>query len=265
MVNDPSLVVRDRFAMTMDEHDEWNRSNYVERRREERMRAINNTDGYRTGYRIHQLRTIQVTDAATWNQLFGRELLNPTLREYAQSLFHHRPTVAQMEVSLLMVENYRPRVHVAIFIVYLIPHRQFYDGHIIQMEFSEDSYTHQTVNRMFHVANENTCVLLATEYSILNFAADDSDMLDLLHLCFIDRDFQTMRFGLRDGREHPWHAQMMFREENYGDMPALVDDDEPVVQIPPPPTTNYVEAFYRQYNLDNNDDDDDDDDDVLPA
>ena len=52
----------------------------IQARREERMRAINNTDGYRNGNRIHQLRTIQIINAAHWNQLFGRESLNPTLR-----------------------------------------------------------------------------------------------------------------------------------------------------------------------------------------
>jgi hypothetical protein len=265
----------------------------IQARREERMRAINNTDGYRNGNRIHQLRTIQIIDAAHWNQLFGRESLNPTLREYTQALFHpyqrEEQITPRMEVSLLMMENYRPRVHVAVFIVYLVPHHPFYDGHIIQMEFSNDSYIHQTINRMFDV-NEHAVVSQATEYEILNFAADPDEMLDLIHLCFIDRDFETMRFRRqeqvqdrrdRGGDEQPQrHIHMMEHEEVDGEymmpaLPPLIDDvDEPEVRIPPPPPPphhNNFETIYREYyNMaygqhgehgDYYDDDDDDDND----
>jgi hypothetical protein len=265
----------------------------IQARREERMRAINNTDGYRNGNRIHQLRTIQIIDAAHWNQLFGRESLNPTLREYTQALFHpyqrEDQITPRMEVSLLMMENYRPRVHVAVFIVYLVPHHPFYDGHIIQMEFSNDSYIHQTINRMFDV-NEHAVVSQATEYEILNFAADPDEMLDLIHLCFIDRDFETMRFRRqeqvqdrrdRGGDEQPQrHIHMMEHEEVDGEymmpaLPPLIDDvDEPEVRIPPPPPPphhNNFETIYREYyNMaygqhgehgDYYDDDDDDDND----
>lgn len=252
MVNNPYLVAqRDIQAL-----------------REERMRAINNTDGYRNGNRIHQLRTIQIIDAAHWNQLFGRESLNPTLREYIQALFHpyqrEDQITPRMEVSLLMMENYRPRVHVAVFIVYLVPHHPFYDGHIIQMEFSNDSYIHQTINRMFDV-NEHAVVSQATEYEILNFAADTDEMIDLIHLCFIDRDFETMRFRRQDrdrdrdrdrgGDEQPQrHIHMMEHEEVDGEymmpaLPPLIDDvDEPEVRIPPPPPHhNNFETIYREY------------------
>ncbi len=249
MVNNPYLVAqRDIQAL-----------------REERMRAINNTDGYRNGNRIHQLRTIQIIDAAHWNQLFGRESLNPTLREYIQALFHpyqrEEQITPRIEVSLLMMENYRPRIHVAVFIVYLVPHHPFYDGHIIQMEFSNDSYIHQTINRMFDVT-EHAVVSQATEYEILNFAADTDEMIDLIHLCFIDRDFETMRFRIRGqgqdrgGDEQPQrHIHMMEHEEDDGEqqmmpaLPPLIDDvDEPEVRIPPPPPHhNNFETIYREY------------------
>lgn len=257
--------------------EEWNHSNYVQRRREERTLAINNTDGYHFGYRVHTIRSIQVPDYETWNQLFGREILNPTLRNYAQASIDYvqdatntLPFAGQMEVSLIMAENYRPGVHVAVFIVTLSPHQQFHDGHVIQMEFGEGSQRHQIVNRLFD-PNEYAVVSQATEYSILHTVADDEEMLDLLHMCFIDRDFQTMRFAYHgngndyDGGyyiadqdyqgQHPWHNDFMSQEPEEPPAAAVAEEEEADVQLvripPPPPVNDFARIYYNniiQYN-----------------
>ncbi len=220
-----------------------------------------------------------MNDPILWNELFGREILNPALREYAQASIDWANDetntllfAGQMEVSLLMQENFRPGVHIAIFFIYLGPHRQFYDGHAIQMEFGEGSHTHQIVARLFDVT-DRAIVQQATEYQILGYLADDDETLDLLHSCFLQPDFRPMRFVLVEpnlnhvdvddysyyivnqnaGDHHRWHD---FAD---GDIAAA-----PAIAIPPPPPiNNFEEIFNRMYYDDNNiyyrDDDDDND------
>ena len=131
-------IIRDQDQNGMNEYErvtiEWNGSNEVERLRSVRSSAINNTAGYHTGYRVHHLRTIQVPHTEIWGELFRHENLNPELRAYAQrSIAFAEDTTntvlfaGQMEVSLIMQENYRPGVHVAICIVQITPHRRFHD------------------------------------------------------------------------------------------------------------------------------------------
>lgn len=257
---------------------EWNQSEQVQEMRSHRATAINNTPGYRTGNRIHHLRSIQMYSHALWNEIFGREILDPVLRNYAQGSLdwsndetNTRLFAGQMEVSLLMQENYRPGVHVAIFFIHLSPHRQFQDGHMIQKEFGNGSYTHQTINRMFDL-RDRAIVLQATEYQMLEYLADDDEAMDLLHSCFIQPDFEPMRFtyvepeedgdNINDDDEgvyvfdqnapnnHRWH------DFAYGDhhLPNVAHaPEEPVVEvapaIPPPPPVNNFSEIYQEYLL----------------
>lgn len=288
--------IRNRYENGMNEYDRvtelWNQSNEVERRRLLRSNTINNTPEYRTGERIHHIRTIQVPYTEIWNDLFRYENLNQTLREYAQAsiAFVEDPTntllfAGQMEISLIMQENYRPSVHIAVFIIQLTPHREFHDGHVIQREFSEGSFTHQTINRLFNTEDRAT-VSQATEYSILEYLADDNEMLDLLHSCFMDPDFNTMRFSYvspMDPEDEDDYGQYVvdpnardnhrFHEfiDNANDANDADDADDaddgdqdevwnevpvenenqsaaaPVVAITPPPPVNDFAAIYQYY------------------
>jgi hypothetical protein len=251
---------------------EWNQSEQVQEMRGHRAAMINNTHGYRTGNRIHHLRSIQMYSYALWNEIFGREILDPVLRNYAQGSLdwtndetNTRLFAGQMDVSLLMQENYRPGVHVAIFFIHLSPHRQFRDGHMIQMEFGNGSYTHQTINRMFDLG-DRAIVLQATEYQMLEYLADDDEAMDLLHSCFIQPDFEPMRFTYVEPEDdeddngiyvfdrnapnnHRWH---MFAVPNIENIP-----EDHVVEIapaipPPPPVNNFSEIYQeylRQYDI----------------
>lgn len=264
--------------------DEWNRSDEVQRRCTLRMNEINNTPEYYTGNRIHHLRTIQMPSFELWNQLFQHEAMSPELREYSQASIRFAEDTTQthlfagqMEVSLILQENYRPGVHVAIFIIQLAPHRQFYDGHVIQREFGEGSVTHQTINRMFNT-DDRSVVSQATEYDILAYIADDDDMLYLLDRCFMDPDFTTVQY-IYVMPPPPNHDD---DDDNEGDGYYVVDyhggnahehqvHDFEVVPLanaiaPPPPANNFPEIYRQYYNNDeynNNiigDDEDSDDD-----
>lgn len=226
--------------------NEWNLSNWVSDRRNFRSNQINNTSDYRTGNRIHHIRTIQVRNMQIWNELFRNEILNPALRAYAEASIafiedhtHSLLFAGQMEVSLIMQENYRPGVHVAVFIIQLSPHRRFHDGHVIQTEFSEGSLTHQMIERLFNT-DERAVVSQACEYSILEYLADDDEMLELLHTCFLDPEFNTMRFSY----VAPIDPQ---DEEDYGQY--VVD-----------PNARNSHRFHN-FNADNNNHENDDDDD----
>jgi hypothetical protein len=262
--------IRNQDENGMNEYErvtlEWNQSNEVERLRVLRSNAINNTPAYQMGYRVHHLRTIQVPFTQLWDELFQHENLNPALRAYSQRsiAFVEDPTntllfAGQMEVSLILQENYRPGVHVAIFIVQLTPHRQFHDGHVIQREFGEGSLTHQTINRLFNT-DDRAVVSQATEYSILEYLADEYEMLDLLQTCFMDPDFSTVRFSYIP----PENNNQEDDEEDNGQY--IVDPDALDIHrvhdfnaeaVPAPAAANDHEDGY--------DDEDDDDDDEWPV
>jgi len=273
--------------------DEWNRSDEVQRHRIRRTNEINNTPEYYSGNRIHHLRTIQMCSFELWNQLFQYEALDPVLREYSQASIRYAEDrtqtqlfAGQMEVSLILQENYRPGVHVAIFIIQLFPHRQFYDGHVIQREFGDGSYTHLMINRMFNT-DDSAIVSQATEYEILEYVANDDDMRYLLDRCFMDPEFTTVQYlyvmppppnhdddNAPDGyyvvdyhggnpHEHPIH-------DFGGDMavPDPADVHADVEAIPPPAPINNFQEIYNYYynheynnNNDRNDSDDSDSDD----
>lgn len=197
------------------EANEWNQSNQVQELRRSRENLVNNTAGYYTGNRVHQLRAIRISSSDPdpgpgpgpgtyndWDALFGNEILCPDLQNYAQA------GQIEVEVSLLMQENIRAKVHLAIFIIHRTPphHRQFRDGHLIQTEFGEGSRTHQTINRIFDVNRVNrVTVLQATQYQLLGFLASGAEATDLLHDCFLQDDFNPMQFPDIPGVERGWH------------------------------------------------------------
>ena len=270
-------------------NNEWNRSPQVQEHYTNRIRMINNTPGYHTGNQILHIRSIQMSNAADWNALFGAEQLDPNLRVYAQSSIDYAqdqtgtvPYAGQMEVSLIMQQNYRPGIHRAIFMVHITPHRQFYDGHIIQKEFGESSHTHQTINRLFDT-NTRAVVLQATQYQFLEYIADDDEAHEVMTDYFMDADpdFTSMRFSYVENDDNHGHYVV---NPNAIDEHRLhccaVDDDNPeaaaaaavaavaahypvfrpqpqqqqppaVIAIPPPPPVYDFEEIYRR-NLEHN-------------
>ena len=277
----PRPHVRDRGMAEYDQATvEWNRRNDVRASHERRRDAINNTPGYCTGNRVHHLLSIQMIHHADWDALFGNHILNPTLAQYAQAAMDHFHDetdtlyfAGQMEVSLLMQENYRPGVHLAIYFIHLTPHRCFHDGHMISVEFGEGSATHQAITRLFDT-DDRAMVFQATEYQMLSSLVDDDDAMELLYTCFVP-EFAPMRFSLvappppnavdaGNGYyvpdqnaldDHRWHDFA----EYYNDIRnrnlaaagvaarALEQEQEQVqVQIPPPPPINdFVEIYQR--------------------
>ena len=273
----------------MDEYEritnEWNNSIEVRERRERRNGNINNTPGYHRGNEIHHLRSIQMYDPIEWAALFGNEILNPVIREYAQESMNWAqdddrrvlPFAGQLEVSLLMQDNYRPGIHAAIFFVYLTPHRKFRDGHMIQIEFSEGSNTHQNINRLFDT-NTRAIVSQATQYQMLGFLADDHEAMDLLYSCFMDDEFNPQRYSYavvvprpddenfdngneeyeyivdpNANNEHRWHDEFYHDERRRPRPPRLqLEDDDvaaevaPVAAIPPPPPVNDIAAIFHR-------------------
>jgi len=271
---------RDRGMDELEEYEqataEWNQRNDVRASHERRRDAINNTPGYHTGNRVHHLLSIQMVDHADWDALFGRDILNPTLAQYARAAmdrFHDETGTldfaGQMEVSMLMQENYRPGVHLAIYFIHLTPHRHFHDGHMISVEFGEGSATHQAITRLFDT-DDRAVVQQATEHQMLSSLADDDEAMELLYTCFVP-EFAPMRFSLvappnavdaGDGYyapdqnaldDHSWHEFAEYYNEirNLAGQAAAAAAQEQAqaqeqVQIPPPPPiNNFVEIYQR--------------------
>jgi hypothetical protein len=270
--DDDAAAQQQQPANVWDEYeritDEWNRRPQVQERYTNRIRMINNTPGYHTGNQILHIRSIQMYDAADWNALFGAEQLDPHLREYAQASIEYAqdetgtvPFAGNMEVSLIMQENYRRNIHRAIFMVHLTPHRRFYDGHIIQKEFSQGSRTHQTINRLFDTQNR-AVVLQATQYQFLEYLADYDEALEIMTNYFMDEDpdFTSMRFSYVADPEHNLggyyvvnpnalddHRLHVCAAEDYHHENNPVEEQHPVVIAipPPPPVYDFGEIYQR--------------------
>jgi hypothetical protein len=239
----------------------------IRNRFRDRLAMINNTDRYHTGDNVVQCRTIQMCDPEDWIALFGSEQqVYPYAQrcmDYDQDETRTVPYAGELEVSLLLEENATPGIHRAVFIVYVTPHQQFYDGHLIEMEYGEGSYRQQTINRMF----AHAIVQEFTESRILAFLADDIEMNSLLYGYFLD-GFNPMRFANAAAdvdderrRRHECHNVVNVVLHDGVDPNAAVPELAAVVAIPPPPPVNDFAAIYREYYGDDASDDDDDDDD----
>lgn len=252
---------------------EWNQRNDVRAAHERRRDAINNTPGYFTGNRVHHLVSIQMVHHADWDALFGSHILNPTLARYAQASMDHfhddtdtLDFTGQMSVSLLMQENYRPGVHLAIYFIHLTPHRCFHDGHMISVEFGDGSATHQAITRLFDT-NDRAVVQQATEHQMLSSLADDEDAMELIYTCFVP-EFAPIRFSLvaapnavdaGDGYyipdpnaldDHRWHEFAEYYNLAAAAAGAGVGArarlEQAQAQIPPPPPINDFAEIYQR-------------------
>ena len=248
-----------------------------------RLAAINNTDGYLTGNRVLDCRSIQMFDPADWIALFGpNEPMRPYVQrcmEYAADQTRTVPYAGELEVSLLLEENANPAqpgTHRAVFLVSVTPHRQFETAHIIEVEYGEGSNTQEAINRLFNteLAEEDglrAVVQQFTEYQILAFLADETQMMNLLYTYFLD-GFNPMRFvNEQDAAANPGDAWRLRHNcvnvvnqvlhngaDPYipGVVPFAIAPAAVVpVAIPPPPPVNDFAAIYREeYNIIHNDD-----------
>lgn len=166
----------------------------------ERQKRINNTDYYYTGDNICHMKTIQMVDFDEFEFLFGKNL-NLKYAYQAIEYFQNRdvPDPGQLEISMLMERNFRaPGIHLAILLIHLFPHRQFHDGHIVQIEFQEGSFIHQEIERLFDTETR-AVIEQASQHKILSYIAEEDEMLDLLHRFLVG--FNPMKFSF-DGNKY---------------------------------------------------------------
>ena len=208
-----------------------------------RQNLINNTRNYHTGHVIHHGLSIQMFDPYDWYALFGNEDLPPDLVSYAEESIRcfqdGTSDGGNLEVTLLMELNFiRPGRHLGIFLIHLTPHRQFYNGHVVQIEFDEGSFTHQMIERLFDIQT-NAIVVQMSEYDVLKFLADEDEMLYLLDTFLYG--FNPMRFGINDygyivdpeaGNIHPFHdCQVNELECIMRGLPYVIDRNRDIMMV----------------------------------
>ena len=232
-----------------------------------RLATINNTNGYLTGNRVLDCRSIQMVDPADWIALFGaNEPLKPYMQRCMDNARDPRtaPYAGELEVSLLLEENAnpaRPGTHRAVFLVFVTPHRQFETGHIIEVEYGEGSNTQQAINRIFHVDAEEQTNAVAqqfTEYQLLAYLSDEQEMINLLYNYFLD-GFNPMRFVHEQDDDHfaAWRTRhncvnvvnvVLHNgvDPNAPPAPWQYADHAAPVAVPVPPPVNDFAAIYRE-------------------
>lgn len=171
--------------------------NHEEFRR--RQNLVNNTPHFYSGDSMCHFKTIQMVDPYDFYALFGDLQLQYPHQAIDFYQGDNDVDPGNLEISMMMERNFRaPGSHLAIFLIHLFPHRQFYDGHVIQMEFDEGSFQHQTIERLFDMRNHGV-VEQATQYQILGYIADEDEMLNLLHRFLVG--FNPMKFSF-DGENY---------------------------------------------------------------
>lgn len=241
-----------------------------------RLAMINNTDGYLTGNRVLDCRSIQMFDPEDWVALFGpNEPMRPYVQrcmEFATDETRTVPYAGELEVSLLLEENAnpaRPGTHRAVFLVSVTPHRQFETGHIIEVEYGEGSNTQEAINRIFNteVAEEDglrAVVQQFTEYQLLAYLADEQEMMNLLYTYFLD-GFNPMRFVDEQDVVDPGDAwrlrhncvnvvnQVLHNGVDPNTPPApwqYADHAAPIAVPVPPPVNDFAEIYRENFNAD---------------
>ena len=160
-----------------------------------RRRLINmsqiNSD-YKSRKTIHHGRSIIINNIQDWNSLFYQdEKFNSSLTIYRTCILNL--TSCECHVTLMIEYNYRPGIHLAIFIIHKNPHQQFYDGHAVQIEFGDKSQTHQNIERLFDLRKPTTKIVQMSENDMLLFMANDNNYADLLYGCFF-YNFKPIKF-----------------------------------------------------------------------
>jgi hypothetical protein len=175
------------YLTSKDDSTKWHQLPSIQERFRYRLRDIS-----QSGNKIHHGRSIVIKNLQDWNLLFkNEEKFNSKLTIY-RSFYNLIPF--ECKVTIMLEHNYRPGIHLAILLIYTNPHRQFYDGHIVQIEFGEKSHTHQNIERLFDLKKSSTQVVQMSENDILMFLADDDEVSDLIYGCFINR-FNPIRFS----------------------------------------------------------------------
>jgi len=238
-------MVDHRQRQIQDEIDRVNRANQSAATRQhmdERNAFINNTPGYYTGQDQMECLTIQMYSMDDWNALFGGRPLQPAMLTYALACIANN---IPLEVSVLLEMNAWPRNHEAIFIIYMPNHEQFYDGHMFEVEFSEGSHTHQTINRLFNTETR-AVVQFMTQYDVLQFLADDGETANLLDRFLAG--FNPVHYD--DNHEVTAHDCAVFfgRDQDNDEVfdgPGPENNMEVAVR-PPPPVNDFGAIFQEQ-------------------
>jgi hypothetical protein len=201
---------------------------------------INNTPGFYTGNDQMMCLTIQMYSIDDWNALFGGRPMQPAMLSYALDCIANN---IPLEVSLLLETNVRHRIHEAIFIIHMPNHEQFYDGHMFELEFSEGSHTHQTINRLFDTETR-AVVQVMRQYDLLQFLADDYEAADLLER-FLD-GFNPIQYDAANHELSAHDCAVFFGHDDDEDFGYENDVVVAVVPPPPPPVNDFGAIFQEQ-------------------
>jgi len=199
--------------------------------RRDRHAHINNTEGYLTGNRLHTCLSSQINSAEEWFALVGRENVRQEVQAYGEA-----PFLGQLEASIFL-EEVRAGVYGGFLLIFNAP---FQHGYVIELEFGEGSYTHQTINRIFNL--DRSIVEFATEYQLLAFLADPAEV-DILMYRFME-GFNSFQHVLDEYSSPHICANQNGDEAAEGEAAA-----EAAVAIPPPPPVNDFGAIFREHYL----------------
>lgn len=188
MANDDLYQLATNHNSLLQFHDEFRR----------RQNLVNNTPDYHTGNSLKQMRSIQMVDHEEFNSLFRNFELG--YARQAIEYFQNRDVLdpGQLDISMMLHPNFYSRGrHLAVFLIHLCPHRQFYDGHVVQVEFDHNDIFHQRIETLFDTETR-AVVEQATEYQLLGYVAEEAEMVDLLN-CFLV-GFNPMKFSFDGDR-----------------------------------------------------------------
>ena len=192
-----------------------------------RNALINNTNNYRTGERLHQVKTFQIASMDDW------ELIGDTIQAadpQAGNLFDYpcnyiynllldyENGIGNLngDLRISMLQKYSNNTYTAIFFIYKSPHEHFIDGEMLRIQFEQDDNTFLSLGVIF----DDSMIQEISEYEMLTLVREEESAISLLDE--FSAGFDSLRV---------YHGRALrFNEiaERYHDNDNDNDIDEPV-------------------------------------
>jgi hypothetical protein len=159
----------------------------VQEQKARRNALINNTNNYRTGEILHQVKTFQIGSMDDW------ELIGDTIRaadpqagdffDYPSNyiynlLLDYENGIGNLngDLRISMLQKYSNNTYTAIFFIYKSPHEHFIDGEMLRIQFEQDDNTFLSLSVIF----DDTLVQEMSEYQMLTLVREEESAISLL-------------------------------------------------------------------------------------
>ena len=159
----------------------------VQEQKARRNAMINNTNNYRTGEILHQVKTFQIASMDDW-ELIGDiiqaadpqagDLFDYPCNYIYNLLLDYENGIGNLngDLRISMLQKYSNNTYTAIFFIYKSPHEHFMDGEMLRIQFEQDDNTFLSLGVIF----DDSLIQEISEYQMLTLVREEESAISLL-------------------------------------------------------------------------------------